>query len=1854
MCPASLTIGETIEQLHHALRDYIEATYHISHPTLVAQRRRLLDEPGVIHQRPYLESTPRYKLGASFRDLGLDAAVLEMLSQVTSAPEGKSSFIHDPPYQHQEEALVQALVKGRSLLVMTGTGSGKTECFLLPILGKLSLEARKKPESFRQFPAVRAILLYPMNALVNDQLGRLRLLFGDARVVSKFKEWAGRPARFARYTSRTLYPGVRSAKKDQERLAPIGRYYVHYLEEAIGASSSEAEAAQKLIDELQSRGKWPAKPDLVAWYGKRGTGWQDKKGDFRRCVTLPDDAELLTRHEVLEAPPDILVTNYSMLEYMMMRPIERPIFERTKEWLHANPDESLLLVVDEAHLYRGAAGAEVALLLRRLRMRLDVPADRVQVVCTSASFRGPDYAAAFAAQLTGKERKDFETIGGELLLRDPAAPGGQEAAEALARVDLSAFYDGETDEARLEQARPFLEYRGVQEPRELHRALYEALAEFPPMGHLTNLTMQEACSVDSLAGDIFEGVDPTLSAQALTTLVAFGSLARPESTEPGLLPCRAHSFYRGLPGLWVCMDPECDELPPREKGGPTGRLYPQPRDSCECGARVLELFTCRNCGSAYARAYTDNLEDPEFLWAEPGGAFRTLAGQVEELEPLDLLLETPLRIEEVEPAEYDLVTGRLNPPALGPRTRQVYLRKERFPGLDAKSEMQTANSRPGEFRPCAVCGEKAAWERSSPQDHQTKGDQPFQALIAKQIQVQPPSSKAATRLAPLRGRKVLVFSDSRQTAARLAPNLQKYSTQDTLRPLLVAGYLKLQQYSGIAQLLSLEDLYFAVLLASKDLGVRLRPELKTGESFSEEMEIEQAIANGVLNDYAGVLELFTKLRATAPPDSLLRAIRTCVSDEYYGLESLALASIVERRAHTSKLEALPGIPGLAESAEEKLALARTWLGCWRRPGFWLSRMPQAWWQNKVRGHLGQFSSLSRFLANASARRVFEREWLPQLLGWFTEQMAPRYRLKGIELSLSIGGTWGYCRACRTTQRLFPGRVTCVNCCQETVEAIDPDSDAVFAARKGYYRSSTVDALKKPPIPPIALIAAEHTAQLNVAQAQEVFSIAEEHELLFQDVDLGSAIDHHGRVAIDVLSCTTTMEVGIDIGTLSGVSLRNMPPARANYQQRSGRAGRRGNALATVTAFGSADSHDEHYFAHPDQMIRGAVADPRLTLDNPEITRRHITAYLLQRYHQTRLPTVKPEEKPELFAVLGTVADFKSTSSILHREDFAQWLRGNEAKLRSELDAWLPNELSPGDRKALMDRLVCGTLEQIDLAIQDEVLEDGTTDNATTNPGASTTPDGSEQSTLEVAPEEGEEQPGGDPLSENLLDRLLYKGVLPRYAFPTDVVTFHVFDQDQSTAYRPAFRFTPSQGLTVALSQYAPGKEVWIKGKLWRSGALYSQGKDERYHAWETKRLYYECSVCHYARTVSLNEGERDERRDCYACGGSRTFGPARYWLRPPGFAHPVNWDEDSSPDDQPSRSYATRAKLIAPTPADPDQWTRINDSLHVHAMRQHLLVTNSGPRQEGYTYCTKCGLIEPTAAPTSGVLVAHRKPYPDQRHPNCEGGQTTEGLVLGTDFISDVLLVSLRVQSPVTLAPGVLATDVALRTLCEALSAAGCAMLELEASELQAEYRPALTPAGPLGKEAEIYLYDTLPGGAGFSHRVGLLGRGLFERALQILESCPDNCDRSCYRCLRSYKNKFEHDVLDRHLGASILRFLLTGARPTLDADRLERSSELLFQDLKRQNPEGFTFERNVTVAVPGVGDLCVPIIATRKDGTQFAIALHSPLTPDDPPTDALRDLKEYSTALPLLLVDELVVRRNLPRATSGLMDKLA
>ena len=488
------------------------------------------------------------------------------------------------------------------------------------------------------------------------------------------------------------------------------------------------------------------------------------------------------------------------------------------------------------------------------------------MICATASFSDDKYAPQFGGQLSGLPSESFTAISGTLDLKPQAAEGSAADADVLAAIDLQSYYQSTDDSQRLRAVEPLLRYRQSGRNHASGEALYRALNGFGPMDLLINNTMERAVPVAELGRGLFPTAAPDKADAAVNALMALGSAARTNPNTPGLLPCRIHNFFRGLPGLWVCMDPECTAVDETARDGICGAMYTQPRESCECGARILELYTCRNCGTAYARAYTDDLDVPSALWAEPGEILRVADGDTSALLPLDLLIEEPASYDAAEPADYDLETGRLNPPTLGPRTRTVYLRSDRLSdATDDNEELRDNADSRGQFIPCAVCGKSARFGRSSVQDHQTKGDEPFQALVARQLQIQPPAPVEPSAFAPLQGRKVLTFADSRQVAARLAPNIQMYSVRDSLRPLIAWGYRRLQSVSVLRPRLSLEDLYLAVLLASKKLNVRLRPELKSGESFDAELTVIKAIASGETEDDAGLLGLSMDMRNERPP-----------------------------------------------------------------------------------------------------------------------------------------------------------------------------------------------------------------------------------------------------------------------------------------------------------------------------------------------------------------------------------------------------------------------------------------------------------------------------------------------------------------------------------------------------------------------------------------------------------------------------------------------------------------------------------------------------------------------------------------------------------------------------------------------------------------------------------------------------------------------------------------------------------------------------------------------------------------------------------------------------------------------------
>ena len=1905
---------------------------------------------GSIVQEPYIESTARYETAQAFRDLVLPPGVSELLSQL-----GDQGLLFDPPYNHQARALEFALSPPfRDLVITTGTGSGKTETFLLPILGRLAAEATTS-ESFST-RAVRALLLYPMNALVNDQLGRLRLLFGDHSVSRWFEVHGGRPMKFARYTGRTLYPGRRRENTDSHRSRLQSLSFYRDLENR-AADNAEAKA---LIARLRDRGKWPAKPasspgredGISAWYGKGK--WKD--GDrWLRAIERPQDPELFLRHEVQEAVPDLLVTNYSMLEYMLLRPIERDIFRNTAEYYAANPAQRLILVLDEAHLYRGAQGTEVAMLIRRLRNRLGLPLEQLQVVCTSASFSDSDAARTFVADLTGKSIDSFKVLTGTKQSASPSGAGDPATADVFAAVDLRALRADGLD-ARIQSVMPILalaapteemplsvvgppnanvalrclcstletidlDFSLTSEPvelpaeivavvagscdapiqirfgdvTELHisppsavrlesgqdpvaRLLHACLTQVPVVGRLRNLTSgarateDEECdhsevgpaqALQELGPRLFPGVEPERARGATDALLELASMARRREASP-LLAARAHVFFRGLPGLWACADPTCSKVPHhlREQWGgklpPTGSLFPQPRRNCECGARVFEVYTCRACGTAFFKAYALNPDNPDYLWTEDIGEVDDADGVI---QPLLLLLEEPPPGSGAQFEHLDPTTGRLG--SRSKTAREVWL-----PPAGQRDTQR------GEFENCPCCGARGA---DNITDHVTKGDEPFQEIVSAQLLEQSPRADVDT---PLKGRKSLIFSDGRQAASRLAGRLQQYSMRDAVRPLLLDGFAELERLYD--RHVTLNHTYAALLTGCVRRGVNLRP--AQAPHFDSDLEtIRELLTVDPPADGSEVFSRSAELNSFRTNRALMLAAYPVLNDAHTGLSALGLAAIrphLEPADHRA-LAQLPAPPNPSDRDEDerRLALLNLWVtDAVLRHALYLLTTPSEWLDAdngaKIRRVKATFPGIAKdfvgspwFNANLRSGTKGSSPWAEFIRRTFAEnETANGFILRATKLRIVQDDiSWMRCETCTTAQpaNAIAGQRCTVRIggrkCSGATRPLDPSQDPVFVSRKGHYRRKVDRLAVESGYAPHPYLAAEHSAALNDSSNTNAVARAEWHELRFQDLDVEGP-DGRREGPIDVLSCTTTMEVGIDIGSLAAVALRNVPPGRANYQQRAGRAGRRGSALATVVTYCGADSHDQEFYSDPKGMVSGPVPNPTLNLDNIEIVRRHCFALLMSLFQQHAIPDLGDgkQDSANVFESLGMLRDFREggTEGFTY-EGLKRWLVANRTDLinvlaevvpsnvRDEAPDFIqevPNALLKELRDAGAGPVQQGTADdEISRAVSDVFHEAGETAlsfrGIIMDWGDETEFDSHQvdnEDVVEAAPDRREDAPDSGVDPEKLLDRLFGCSVLPRYAFPTDVVTFHVFDQARSTERRAQLKYSPQLSLNNALSSYAPGREVWVNGERHYSFAIWTPFKRrDCWQAWLAMKVYFECDICGY----TVVEPRSDEHYigqvlDCPACGTGGSLGVGKRWIRPPGFAHPVDMPAELPLEDSPEPTRPTRAKLSAsftdPGPVAASATATNGAGYEIWTSKQRLVLTNTGSTNSmrpGFLHCPTCGRTEPNGWSAGRIRAAgHMRPNPDN-HPHgasCESRPSV--VVLGNEFRTDVALIRFRLSAGIILPPGSVVAKIVLTTVAEALASAAARIQDIEEADIGAEYRVAMTPGGRTGNEVEVFLHDLTPGGAGFVRAAAKDAEGVFETALKRLESC--HCTHSCYECLRSYKNKWDHKYLDRRLAAAFIRHVVRGEVPRIDEEEEHRLLRALEVDLMESGHD--------VVALDGGLRL--------EDQNSRIVVLGHPLAPTSPGSTGGCALAARGE---VVVVDQLRVDRALPAA---------
>jgi ATP-dependent helicase YprA (DUF1998 family) len=1816
-----LGVNEVAQRIHLRLRRYLEAQYHIRNSALIEERETLLKEPGGISQRPFIEVTPSYAVSGSFSGLTAPAPVKGLLQELVGWKPGVGVY---PPYRHQAEALEHFFAKGAEsddLVVATGTGSGKTETFLYAILGALALEGQERRVSFARH-GVRALLLYPMNALVSDQTARLRRLLGDERLAKLMQDRWGRRARFGMYTSRTPYPGVRNGAKDKRHLDALLGYY-----ERLETSSKPDE--QLLVAELKNRGRWPAK-DVVRFYardleekvlvksGKRA-GKENTLGHWgERFLTQPGDRELLTRHEMQQQAPDLLITNYSMLEYMLLRPIERSLFAQTRSWLAADPRNQFLLVLDEAHMYRGVGGAEVGLLIRRLLSRLGIARERLRCILTSASLgSGPEAEQAgreFARDLTGEtSKKGFAIVRGTREARSGARPGTGDEARALAAVSpnvlaAAALDPAEADTALADVARrlgwtpppPIAGEDGLAARQQVCRAL----TGFGPLELLLERASGNATDFAELARSLFPDSDPAEAEHATDGLLALGTFAR--RTELGrekqpLLPTRVHLLFRGLPPLYACINANCTARRNTHGTPLLGRLYTEPRTQCECGGRVFELLTHRDCGAAYLRAFATS-PMPDFLWHERGG---TLAEFGRPLHELHLFLEEPHPNQrgKVEPLLVDVQTGRVLPTAAaeGSGTRLCYRARE------AAERITNTTT----FPECPACTRRTqSGGALKIMDLATKGEQPFANLVREQF-VSQFATKKASEQHPNEGRKALVFSDGRQKAARLARDLPREVERDSFREALVLACHELAQLPTPQPAILDETIYAAFV------AVCTRHHLHFFDGHDQKGLLEECAR--FRKDYDDLdTALADKWRPT-PPTRFRTALVRQVGDPYYSLVA-ACAAVVE--ATPTKLRILQkrlddvGAPPVIEDIAN--AWVREMLGKYAfDPALGRdARLDEFPFFQEIRSAdaLRQFFDLVRARAGLSATDVDRLR--DELFEVFTRE-APAGddsgRLivtDGLVMRLALDAEWLQCAVCGHLQaKPFLG--ACGNCQDKRLEKRPPEHE-YMRSRKGFFREPLRAVLRGER--PVHITAEEHTAQLSQRDAGVVYATTEEFELRFQDVPLGP-----DKPPVDILSCTTTMEVGIDIGSLTAVGLRTVPPQRENYQQRAGRAGRRGTSVSSVLMFAQGGAHDAHYFAHPKAIISGPPREPHLKADNPRLARRHVNSHLLQTFFHSRLDALSGEEqaeiaarRPGIMSALGDAEEFFHGLGEFSFAEFEKWMRGEVLTSKSavveEVAGWLPSAIFKVDNSSLAAekrkfvREIADTLLRTLTQLRDERI------------GASSDEGGA-----------GDEEASGDDTG-GLLDICFDRGLLPSYAFPTDLCSFVIQEWDKThSRWRVKVKERPQLAKAQALSEYAPGRLLVVNKQTYRVGGIFVDGPPSAAPAatlfTQPLSRYVGCSRCSF---ISIEGGSAARTIEGSPCPVCRTPLFVREYLDPPSFS-PEKGCAIREGDREQDITFASSAQLPEIAERSEFEWKDgpgVNMS-HAYGEDVLLVVANKGKDAAGFSVCESCGGAWIDGEEPEG---SHARPFLVPRHvlerdgaSNKCNGEVRRGLFLVHDFRTDLLMLRGAFRRPLAYQPGQLWINDALATLAEALSLGASLHLDIDPGELSAGFRelPALTD-GDQGV-AELYLFDTSSGGAGYAADAGEQLQDVLDRTEALLRECPGGCERSCTKCLRHYGNRFMHSRLDRRLARQLLRYFRAGAAPPF-ASASEQAR--ILRPLKRfLELEGWTMATDSSGALRCDGPRATTIaVYPALLASDAAEAAHPTASPTDAPRVLMPD----------------------------------
>ncbi|MEH6954451.1 DEAD/DEAH box helicase [Neobacillus drentensis] len=1591
----------TTKKIKHEYVEYLSSMFFFQDKDLMNQARKQLGEEGKFVKGPFIEITQPFINGKSIHALMDDGLMSKEFYQL------KEHFPLDRTlYIHQETA-IRKVIAGKNTIVATGTGSGKTECFLLPIINELMREK----EAGTLTNGIRALLLYPMNALANDQMARLRGILKD-------------------------YPDI-----------TFGRY------------TGETEETQKKAEELFAK----TNPDIEL---------------------IPN--ELISREKMRQTPPHLLLTNYAMLEYLLLRPNDNVFFDQK------NAENWKFIVLDEAHTYNGAKGTEISMLLQKLKERISKnQKQKLTCIATSATLGGGKDAYKEVAKFASD------------LFHEPFYPEDIIESKRVNLIDRKIHGVKRSSKGYFDLGR-----------NKTNSELFELLKNDINVMQLQDSLQKKPQLLSEITKGFFqdENLSNSEKLAAIVEIVNLCAMAKEDDDSMPLLPARYHVFAKALEGAYVSLYKKRRLFLDRRK---TYRL----NDGNTVA--TFELANCQRCGQEYVTGRTENeklihadadVDIEGVVKRKP--EYYMLSGVEEEIDSPSIDGDETV-VEgggiSIDSDEYVLCTacGHIEPEGKVQRHRCCEYPSEKFiKVLKVKMPDYTVNT-------CLKCGNHS---KNIVKQFRTADDPATEVLTRSLYQCIPPNKQKVNEDdlfgesedidEELMGRKLLVFSDSRQEAAFFASFLQTKYSNILWRNAIIHELGNLQEYDDIR----IDSLAHAVVKYGKQNGLfenglddlEKQKQIQT-VLIKEFMNTERQIGLeglGLISFVPEKPDKWSKLKM----DSLgIQTDLDLTIDELWDLYLVLFNSLRDMNAIT-----FPDLVSITDQtfaprnkevyfkveAEESLRgnLILGWLPKGKsnnkRLDF-IQKMYKAKGYSKEDASIKAMSLLKELLSGKLYKGFWSRD------GYISETPLAR---EGTVLKLNY----------KKWQVLKPEHLficdKCGSIVSNNLRGICPTfrcEGTLVEFKDGMSRFSYYKDLytKMKPLP---LIANEHTAQLTSEFASRLQNRFEKGE-------------------VNVLSCSTTFEMGVDVGQLEAVFMRNVPPETANYIQRAGRAGRRTESTAFSLTYAKRRSHDLTYYQFPENIIGGMIKAPYIEMDNEKIVLRHIFSVVFAWFFRNYETYYGKVDNFLNMAGEGGKSAVDVLKEVLneHPEDLKNSLKYVVPKSKSlqafvDIDNWKwIDYLIKEDEGALI--IAESNVKEIINELEDL----------------------KKRLDLERKPSDNILRIQNTYLRKDVLSFLSSSNVLPKYGFPVDVVNLDILHNGENAKV-----INISRDLKLAISEFAPGSEIVANKKVWKPYAL----NMNRMKSWPVQQ-YAICKSCGRLFGYHVDLGTSYEDREMECCHEPLNY---HYYLQPVfGFSTKADDLPGNPGERRKAKPLPSRVKFDTYVDEELELTETMHDVVKIgtheidvkYSSRGKMVIVNNGGGM-GYSLCKRCGYITQTKSTKNKKSDEKNPGHKTKLGKNCENTYL-HNIHLGHDFITDVVEIRLPLIS----------NKYIEKSFWPSLLYAVMEGASIELGIARSEIGGCLYRADGVDvTETSIILYDDVPGGAGHAKKISQHLGGVLENAkMKVAGSCGCGEDTSCYGCLRGFENQFYHEILQRGIAYEYLTELL-GANDNI----VEKNPELI------------------------------------------------------------------------------------------------